>query len=107
MDSLVSPCELDVEPDGDYEEDDAEDAEDDHHGGGCGEGALGEGWGLLMITDTYLCHYRQTLAAVHPVIGVARLTFLPLLGPAPALTHRGVPDLESGHFSQELWTILD
>ena len=45
MDSLVSPCELDVEPDGDYEEDDAEDTEDDHHGGGCGEGALGEGWG--------------------------------------------------------------
>ena len=34
------PCELDVETDGDCEEHDGEDTEDDHHGGGCGEGAL-------------------------------------------------------------------
>ena len=44
--------------------------------------------------STYLYHYRQTLAAVHPVVGVARLTLLPLLRPTPALTRVWVPELE-------------
>ena len=45
--------------------------------------------------STYLYHYRQTLAAVHPVVGVARLTLLPLLRPAPALARVWVPELET------------
>ena len=44
--------------------------------------------------STYLYHYRQTLAAIHPVVGVARLTLLPLLRPAPALARVWIPELE-------------
>jgi len=71
----LRPCELDVETNGDCEEHDGEDTEDDHHGGGCREGA------------------RQTLAAVHTVVGVARLTLLPFLRPTSALTRVRVPEL--------------